>query len=290
MNIKIDTALVHHLVESQFPEWKDLDINQILPGGWDNRCFRLGYEMIVRLPSAQRYADKVGKEQTWLPKLAPHLNLQIPVPLAMGKPSEQYLWSWSIYRWIPGETVNDSNNVDKNGLAKSLADFLLELHTIDKTDAPLSGQHNFYRGGDLSVYDLETKNAIDDLKEKIDSEKARNIWGRALTTKWQHPPVWVHGDISIGNLIIENGQLSAVIDFGGLCVGDPACDLVIAWTYFDITSRQIFEEKLQLDADTWSRARGWALWKALIVAANSSGTNEVEKNQAWNTLSVLLEE
>ncbi len=289
-NNMIDSNLVHHLLTAQFPKWKDLPIKQILPGGWDNRCFRLGDEMVVRLPSAQRYADKVAKEQAWLPKISAHLNLQIPTPLAMGNPSNQYPWPWSIYHWIPGETVNDAKNVDKNLLAKSLADFLLELHVINITGAPLSGPHNFYRGGDLSVYDSETKKAIDVLKEKIDVEKANDIWSRALATKWQHAPVWVHGDISIGNLLIENGQLSAVIDFGGICVGDPACDLVIAWTYFDKTSRQIFREKLHLDADTWSRARGWALWKALIVAAGPTSSNEVEKNQAWNTLSALLEE
>ncbi len=190
-NILIDRDLVHKLLVTQFPNWKDLPIKQILPGGWDNRCFRLGDEMVIRLPSAQRYADKVAKEQEWLPKLVPHLNLKIPAPLAMGKPSDQYPLSWSIYRWIPGETVNDAKNVDKNGLAKSLADFLLELHAIDTTGAPLSGQHNFYRGGDLSVYDRDTKKAIESLKEKIDVEKACDIWSRALATKWQHAPMWV---------------------------------------------------------------------------------------------------
>lgn len=182
-NILIDSDLVHNLLLTQFPKWKDLPIKKILPGGWDNRCFRLGEEMVVRLPSAQRYADKVAKEQEWLPKLEPHFNLKIPAPLAMGKPSNQYPWPWSIYRWIPGETVNDAKNVDKNGLAKSLADFLLKLHAIDTTGAPLSGQHNFYRGGDLSVYDRETKKATEALKEKINVEKANDIWNKALAKK-----------------------------------------------------------------------------------------------------------
>lgn len=272
----------------QFPQWKGLTITPILPGGWDNRCYQLGDDMIVRLPSAERYADKVAKEQQWLPKLAPHLSLPIPVPLAMGKPSDNYPWPWSVYRWIPGITAAEANNIDKNNFAQSLAQFLLELHAIDTTNAPLSGQHNFYRGGDLSVYDLETKKAIELLKEKIDTKKANGIWSRALATKWHHAPVWVHGDISIGNLLTENGQLSAVIDFGGICAGDPACDLVIAWTYFDETNRKFFENALKLDADTWSRARGWALWKALIVAAEMCGSNSVEIKQAWQTLTLLL--
>ena len=289
-NLLIDRDLVYNLLLAQFQKWKDLSIKQILPGGWDNRCFRLGDEMVVRLPSAEKYVDKVAKEQAWLPKLATHLHLKIPAPLAMGKPSDQYPWSWSIYRWIPGEALAEIKNLDKNFLAKSLADFLLELHAIDTKGAPLSGQHNFYRGGDLSVYDLETKKAIKVLEEKIDVKKANEIWSRAISTKWQHAPVWVHGDISVGNLLIDKNQLSAVIDFGGTCVGDPACDLVIAWAYFDKASRQIFQEKLQLDADTWSRARGWALWKALIVAADPSSSNEVEKNQAWQTLEILFSE
>lgn len=289
-NVLIDRDLVYNLLLAQFPKWKDLLIKQILPGGWDNRCFRLGDEMVVRLPSDQRYADKVAKEQEWLPKLATHLHLQIPAPLAMGKFSDQYPWSWSIYRWIPGQTVYDTKTLDKNALAKALAQFLLELQAIDTLGAPLSGQHNFYRGGDLSVYDSETQNAIEILKEKIDVEKARDIWSRALATKWQHAPVWVHGDISIGNLLMENGELTAVIDFGGVCVGDPACDLVMAWTYFDKTSKQLFQENMRLDSDTWDRARGWALWKALIVAAQSSNTNQVEKDQAWHTLEILLSE
>lgn len=288
--ITIDTNLVSNLIASQFPQWKNLPIKPIFPGGWDNRCYQLGDEMIVRLPSAERYADKVAKEQKWLPKLAAHLSLKIPSPLAMGNSSDQYPWHWSIYRWISGQTVFDTKMVDKNALAKALAQFLLELQAIDTAGAPLSGQHNFFRGGDLLVYDSETQNAIEILKEKIDSQKANHIWKIALSSRWQHAPVWVHGDISIGNLLMENRKLTAVIDFGGVCVGDPSCDFVMAWTYFDKTSRQLFQETTRLDSDTWYRARGWALWKALIVAAESSGSNEVEKNQAWHTLDVLLSE
>ena len=288
--LEINEHLAARLISEQFPVWKGLSIQQILPGGWDNRCFRLGDDLIVRLPSAERYADKVAKEQRWLPKLSSHLTVKIPVPIAMGKPSDLYPWHWSVYQWIPGQTVADAGNIKKNALAKSLAVFLTELHKIETKGAPAAGKHTFYRGGDLSVYDKETKRAIKILKEKIPIEKASYIWNQAVATHWQGEPVWVHGDVSIGNLLVENEKLSAVIDFGGLCVGDPACDLVMAWTYFDAESRRIFKEKLGLDSDTWSRARGWALWKALIIAAEMCGSNQIESNQAWGTIEALLSE
>lgn len=288
IELNINERLVARLISEQFPVWKSLSVRQISPGGWDNRCFRLGDDLIVRLPSAEQYADKVNKEQKWLPKLAPNLTVQIPMPIAMGKPSDVYPWHWSVYRWISGQTVAETVNINENGLAKSLAGFLTELHQIDTKDGPAAGKQTFYRGGDLSIYDQETKQAIDILKDKIPVEKVRHIWKQALATQWRNEPVWVHGDVSIGNLLVENGKLSAVIDFGSLCTGDPACDLVIAWTYFDKKSRQVFKNGLSLNEDTWLRARGWALWKALIVAAQICGSNQIENNQAWSTLKALL--
>ncbi|MBA3857392.1 MAG: aminoglycoside phosphotransferase [Cyanobacteria bacterium PR.3.49] len=264
--IEIDTALVRSLVASQFPQWSELSIRPVEPGGWDNRTFFLGDTMSIRLPSAESYADQVAKEHQWLPKLAPHLPLPIPMPLAKGVPADSYPWHWSVYKWIGGETATRDRIKDLSEFARALASFLKALHRIDIEDGPAPGAHNFFRGGSLSVYDEETRQAISVLDGKIDSDLALHVWEMALSSTWNSAPVWVHGDVSAGNILVKNGTLSAVIDFGCCAVGDPACDLAIAWTLFEGESRRVFRESLSLDEETWARARGWTLWKALITA------------------------
>ena len=165
--------------------------------------------MLVRLPSAEPYAAKVKIEQEWLPKLAPHLSLKIPTPIAMGNPSSNYPWHWSIYKWIDGDSANTvtKEKLDLNAIAKQLAQFLNELHKINTTNAPPSGKHNFYRGGDLAIYDNETKSAIIKLHNIINTNAATATWEKALNSKWQNPPVWVHGDLSSGNILTKNNKL-----------------------------------------------------------------------------------
>lgn len=288
--IIIDTALVRHLIDSQFPQWKDLTIQPVALSGWDNRTFHLGENMLVRMPSALDYELQIEKEQQWLPKLAPLLPLSIPVPLAMGKPSENYPWKWSIYRWIDGQSANHSQIADLSDFAKSLAKFLLALERIDATDGPLPGLHSFHRGGNLNHYDEEVRQAIITLEDRLDVKASIEVWEAALMTTWDKAPVWVHGDISAGNLLIQQGQLSAVIDFGQLAVGDPACDLAITWTLFKDNSREIFRKALQLDSDTWARGRAWTLWKALVVAAGFTDPNNTESKQCWRIIDEVLED
>lgn len=274
--MKIDEALVRRLVLIQFPQWKDLPVEPVAKSGWDNRTFHLGKDMLVRMPSAKEYAFQVEKEQYWLPKFAPLLPLDIPSPLAMGEPGEGYPWKWSIYRWLEGESAAKAPISNLSKFAASLAEFLTALRGIDTTGGPKPGPHNFYRGGDLSTYDVETRQAIDDLKDKIDVGIVTEIWERAIATRWQENPVWIHGDISVGNLLVREGGLKAVIDFGQLGVGDPACDLAIAWTFFKGESRELFRKKLPFDANTWARGRAWTLWKALIIAAGITDSNAAE--------------
>lgn len=289
-NIKvlIDVPLVHRLIAKQFPQWADLPIKPVAVGGWDNRTFHLGEQMLVRLPSAEEYVMKVEKEQLWLPKLAPLLPLSIPTPLAMGEPGEEYPWRWSIYRWIEGETASIEHIVDLSQFATALAEFLSALQRIDTTGGPKSGPHNFYRGGPLSTYDAETRQAILILGDKIDTELVTTIWDTALASTWTAPPVWVHGDISAGNLLVQKGKLSAVIDFGGLGIGDPACDLAMTWTFFKGESRKAFRAALPLDDDTWARGCGWTLWKALIVYAGLPGTNPLERENSKRVFEEVL--
>lgn len=284
----INDKLVRRLVATQFPQWGDLRIRPVTHQGWDNRTFHLGEHMLVRLPSAADYAAQVEKESRWLPKLAPLLPLPIPVPLAIGEPAEGYPWRWSINRWLPGDTATNASIADLSNFAKSLAQFIIALQRIDSTGGPLAGPHSFYRGGPLTIYDAETRQAIKTLKGKIDVDRATEVWEAALATSWKSSPVWVHGDISTGNLLVEKGQLSAVIDFGQLAIGDPACDLAIAWTFFFGESREVFRATLPLDPGTWARGRAWTLWKFLIVAAGMTGWNAVEASQPLRIINEVL--
>lgn len=262
-----------------------------MPSGVDNRVFRLGDEMLIRLPSASGYAAQVKKEQKWLPILAANLSIQIPSPVAMGGPSDAYPCNWSVYRWIEGKSANSLELKDQKlcQIAHDLASFLLELHSIETGGAPEAGLHNYYRGGSLSVYDSDTKKLINDLQTIIDKERALAVWQKALSKSWSRQPVWVHGDIASGNLLIDKGRLNAVIDFGCMGVGDPACDLVIAWTFFKDESRQIFMQKMNLDPDTWARARGWALWKACFELAGLEDKSKVDALGQKQLIQEILE-
>lgn len=283
-HVRIDTELVARLVAEQFPKWSALEIEPVKSGGWDNRTFRLGPAMLVRLPSAARYAAQVETEQRWLPKLAPHLPLPIPTPLAMGSPGSGYPWRWSVYRWLDGDALTRDGIADPCGFARDLAQFLNRLHQIDTSGGPDAGEWNFFRGGSPRVYDEETRRAMEILEGRIDAVAVETVWNEALASIWQGPPVWVHGDVAPGNLLVMEGKLCAVIDFGCLCVGDPACDLVIAWTFLSGEARDVFRSSVHVDRSAWVRARGWAVWKALITIAED---REARADDASNPSRVL---
>lgn len=286
----ITETAVKKLITQQFPQWENLPIKPVAASGWDNRTFHLGDTLLVRLPSSMEYAAQVSKEQFWLPQLAPLLPLSIPTPVAMGQATEDYPCPWSIYEWLEGETVAETHELNLNELAISLAQFLADFHRINTTDGPMPGAHNFYRGGNLAIYNQETRQAITLLKNQIDVGMAIAVWETALASAWSQPPVWVHGDISAGNLLIKQGKLSAVIDFGGLAIGDPACDLSIAWTLLSDKSRELFWAGLAVDEKTKARARGWILWKALIVAAKLTECNNFEGQRCWQIIAEILKE
>ena len=264
---KITLSLVSDLIAEQFSQWSNLSIESVAMSGIDNRTFRLGSEMLVRLPSAEGYVDQVKKEQKWLPVLSSNLSFRIPEPLAMGQPSKSYPWNWSIYRWIEGESANTLNINDLNlhSIASSSAEFLNELHQINVSGAPVGGLHNYYRGCPLAVYDAETRTLIHQLQELIPKNASTTVLEKALKSKWSKPSVWVHGDLASGNILVKNGLLAAIIDFGCMGVGDPACDLVIAWTFLMGESRRVFRSSLNLDADTWARARGESITPIDVV-------------------------
>jgi aminoglycoside phosphotransferase (APT) family kinase protein len=270
----IDAVLVKRLVASQFPQWTDLAVTPVDVDGWDNRTYRLGEAMTVRLPTHESYAAAIDKEHRWLPVLAPLLPVSIPVPLAKGEPGHGYPFRWSIRRWLDGQTASSDTVSDLPGLATSVAEFILALQGIDATGGPQAGAHSFYRGASLAHYDDETRRSLAALHDRVDTERASAVWDAARAATWGGPPVWFHGDIASGNLLVRDGRLAAVIDFGTSGVGDPACDLVIAWTLFSGDSRKTFRDSVGQDAATWVRAGGWALWKALITLAWGSDINE----------------
>ncbi|SDD81648.1 aminoglycoside phosphotransferase family protein [Auraticoccus monumenti] len=257
------------LVAAQFPRWADLPVAPVPDGGWDNCTFRLGGEMLLRLPSAAPYARAVEKEHRWLPVLAPRLPLPVPVPLARGRPTADFPHPWSVYRWLEGVPATARRVVDPVRFAVDLADFLLALQRVDPAGGPQPGLHSWYRGAPVRTYDGETRRAIEALEGRVDVELAGEIWETALAARWEGGDVWFHGDVAEGNLLLRDGRLAAVIDFGTCGVGDPACDLAAAWTLLTAEGRIAFRERLQVDGSAWARGRGWALWKTLTTVAGA---------------------
>lgn len=269
----IDEHLARQLVDSQFPQWSHLPVRPVDADGWDNRTFRLGDELTVRLPSAEQYSLAVEKEQRWLPVLAPHLPLPIPEPVAQGEPDLGYPYPWSVYRWLAGApaspNLHDGSVSDPTAFATTVAEFLVALRgcptSTDAAGGPEPGPHSFFRGGPVAVYASEVERCLETLADEVPVAAARQVWEDAVASSWKGDPVWFHGDIAHGNLLVADGALTAVIDFGTSGVGDPACDLALAWTMLSGPSRDAFRSVLGLDTDTWARGRGWALWKALLV-------------------------
>jgi aminoglycoside phosphotransferase (APT) family kinase protein len=285
-SVHVDACLVRRLLAEQFPHWADLPLRPV-GGGWDNRTFRLGDSMSVRLPSAEAYAAQVDKEQRWLPRLAPHLPLPIPAPLAVGRPRGGYPWPWSVYRWIEGEEATTAR-VDEADLATALGRFLVALQAVDPAGGPRPGRHCFFRGGPLRVYDAETRDALAALRGEVDGDAAAAAWEAALATRRRGAAVWVHGDVSAANLLVTRGRLGAVIDFGCCAVGDPACDVAIAWTHFSARGRAALRAALPLDDGAWTRGRGWALWKAVVTLAEHRGSDPVKAATARRTIEAVL--
>jgi len=288
--IDISEALVRRLLAAQFPAWATLRVEPVVSDGTDNAMFRLGRDMAVRLPRYPAAAKQVEKEQTWLPRLAPHLPLPIPVAIANGSPAPAngYPWQWSVCRWLDGEQPISTQS-DVAQIAVDLAEFVAALHKIDPADGPPPGAHNTGRGEPLARRDLATRDAIAALHGTIDVDAVTAAWEADLNAPVRHrQPVWIHGDLSAGNLLVANGRLSGVIDFGCLGVGDPACDLIVAWNLFSEDARRTYRAALMVDDATWARGRGWALSVALIQLPYYRDTNPVIAANAVRTIETVL--
>jgi aminoglycoside phosphotransferase (APT) family kinase protein len=287
--LTIDADLVSHLVADQHPRWARLPVRPVSHEGWDNRTFRLGDELAVRLPSAEDYVAGVEKEERVLRGLVGRLPVAVPESVAVGRPGQGYPFPWSVRRWLDGETVDRVPGLERLQLARDLGATLRALRDLPADGGPLAGQHSFYRGAHPSAYGDQVQAALGEVDASIDVDRAWSVWSRATTSVWRGAPVWFHGDVAVGNLLVRDGALSAIIDFGTCGVGDPACDLVMAWTFFRDGERAVFRDAVGLDDDTWDRARGWALWKALISVVDRP-PEEVDPVQSAALAEVLSDD
>lgn len=267
--VDIDAELVGRLVAAQFPRLTDLPIDAARSTGTVNALYRLGDHLYARLPRVQRWAQSLDKEWNWLPRLTPHLSLRIPEPVAKGDPTSWYPFSWAIYRWIDGQPYADELVEDEHQAAEDLAQFVFELRSIDPAvEAPRSGRPP------LRVLDALTRAAIESARDVIDSDAANAAWERALGAPvWDGTSVWIHTDLLRPNLLVDGGRLCAVIDFGGVGLGDPAADVIPAWSVFGHAGRGTFRGALDVDDGTWNRARGFALSQAVMIIPYYAETN-----------------
>lgn len=284
--VETDAALVRRLLAAQFPEWADQPIDLVDSYGTDHDIYRLGDRLAARLPRIGRATKQAAKEAEWLPKLAPHLPLSLPVQRAMGAPAEGYPFQWSVYDWLPGDNANGTIG-DLDQAAVDLAGFVTALRRIDTTgahDRPPRG-----RGGPLIECDEQVRRSISALGDRIDGAAVSRSWDASLAAPlWGGDEVWIHGDLLPGNLLVVDGRLSAVIDFGGLNVGDPACDLQPAWNVFSGESRERFRAELAVDDASWLRGRGWALYQAVSALPYYWDTNPGMIRQASHALEQIL--
>ncbi len=285
-DIETDVALIRRLLSGQFPQWMDLPISRVTSYGTDNDIYRLGDQLAVRLPRRPGWAvAQVQLEARWLPKLAPQLPLALPVQVAMGHPAERYPFHWAVYEWLPGSDANGTIG-DLNQAAVDLAGFVTALRRVDTTGAHPRIPHA--RGGPLAEADEMVRSSVAQLGNRIDGDAVLRSWAESLSApEWDRPDVWVHGDLLPGNLLVADGRLSAVIDFGGLNVGDPACDLQPAWNIFSGDSRQRFRAELGADDASWLRGRGWAL-QAVIGISDYWDTNPGIVAQCSHALAQVL--
>jgi aminoglycoside phosphotransferase (APT) family kinase protein len=281
--VDIDAELVRRVVTAQFPQYMDLPVKELRAMGTVNAIYRLGDRLYARLPRVPEWAQGLQREWHWLPKLAPHLSLRVPRPVGKGEPGSSYPFSWAIYEWIDGEPYADGLVDDELQAARDLAQFVAELRRIDPVGAPRTGR------APLRELDAVTRAAIESAHGVIDSAAASAAWERALEAPaWDQRPVWIHTDLLRSNVLVHAGRIGAVIDFGAVGVGDPATDVIAAWSVFGPAGRAVFRRALDVDDGTWNRARGIALHQAVMIIPYYAETNPAFVALAKRTVEEIL--
>jgi aminoglycoside phosphotransferase (APT) family kinase protein len=284
----LDDDLVRALIAGQLPQWAGLAVERFPSGGTVNAMYRLGDDMVVRLPLVEGGASDVALEREWLPRLASLLPTAIPEVVGFGRPAEGYPWPWSVYRWLGGMNPEAGALAEPSLLAKDLAGFVTAMRSIDLPGAPTA-----HRGGAVGLLDTEIRAAIEQLRaipqEGIDCDAVTAVWEDALRAPdWDGPPVWLHADLMPGNLLVDAGRLTAVIDFGCLGMGDPACDLFPAWNLLPADARQVFREAVDVDDATWNRGRARTLSQALIALPYYRTTNPAMAHNARHVIRAVM--
>jgi aminoglycoside phosphotransferase (APT) family kinase protein len=287
--VRTDPGLVRRMLVRQFPGWADLPITPVRSFGTDHDIYRLGEHLSARLPRIGWAQRQAAKEAEWLPRLGPLLPLAVPVPVGLGRPDEDYPFSWAVHRWLPGEDASGGPGDDPVRAAIDLAGFIRALRAVDVAGAPPRAAGS--RGGPLSDREEGVRRAVAELGNRIDGPAVLRSWAASLAAPaWDRPDVWVHGDLLPGNLLLTDGRLSGVIDFGSLNAGDPACDLLPAWNVFSGAGRSAFLDALGTDGAAGLRGRGWALSQAVIALPYYWSTNPGIVAQARHALAEVLRE
>jgi aminoglycoside phosphotransferase (APT) family kinase protein len=257
--------LVHRLVADQFPQWTDLPVTPGPAGGTDHHLFRLGDELLVRMPKVGWAQDQAVSDARWLPRLAPHVPLRLPAPEAVGEPGQGFPFRWSVTPWLAG--ASPAVGELGTGAARQLGEFVGALRSVSTEGGPVATGTS--RGVPLARLDDAVRNAVAESGNRIDGPAATKVWELALDARPAAQATWIHGDLAPGNLLADGGRLTAVIDWGATGVGDPAADLIAAWTQFRGEQRDVFRavatDGLSDPDDAWARGRGWMLVQAVIA-------------------------
>lgn len=286
--LHVDVDIVRRLLAAQHPQWADLPLARADSTGTSNAMFRLGDDLVVRLPLRPASGARVGREHRVGPLLAPHLPITVPTPIALGEATDEYPMPWSVYPWLPGDDATHAP-LDLARAAEDLGRFLTALWAVDPAGGPSSTGGMAERGGPLTERDDLTRRTIASSARLVDVDAVTAVWDRALAAPtWDRPGVWIHGDIASGNLLVVDRRISAVIDLSAAAVGDPACDLIVAWELFDDVTRPRFRDVVGVDDATWERGRGWAVSTAILALAYYEHTNRFMFEQASHKIDVLL--
>lgn len=276
----MDISQVKKILLTQFPEYKDLNIKPIENPGVSHYIFHLGEEMLIRIPINEE-KNNINKEAQYLNLLSNNLSIQIPNIIHLSKDDTN---CFGIYDYIKGESLNNINletfnTSDWNSFSQDLVEFFIELHHTNTNIGPIPSAENYFRGAHPNVYHDQTIELINKFTDYINKNSALDIWAKAINTSIDAKPVWIHGDLYPGNIIIDNKRLKAIIDWSGMVVGDPACDLAIAWTVIPKKLRSVFITSINLEEDIWLRAKGWTLWKALVTMNETIPESVIFKKQ-----------